>query len=166
MTAFTWHVRNRYATGLSAVPAAATTVSLFWTYSSVSAVHLESTLPWAQPEYPTLLVLGVGFDFATDATPGNRRVRLTLTTGASAPWTILSGGVQAAGANRRWEFGVGMDLDTALVGTTDYREPLPGGLLLLAPPDEVSSLVLGFAGAGGANDTYGAVTVRGALLYP
>lgn len=169
MTNATWHVRNRYFVAVTDDHAADPVEVTF--FHSTNPAFAGQALPWAEPEYPSLLLLGIGFRLVTDATAGNRRVVLGLTQpGGAAATIIVSSATQPPGANRRWEFWAGFELDTTAIGTIAFKEPLPRGLVMLSPRDANQSearldiTLLGSPGAG--SDTIEEVTMSGHLLYP
>jgi len=162
VTNVTWYARTRFVAGLSADPAGAAML-MAW---SADPVFSGASIPWPAPEYPTLLIMGIGVQMTTSAVAGARRLSLTLGQPNSAITSWLSSGTQAASLVRRWEAAQGFSLDTTLAGTV-YREPLPRGFMLLpglvGGPE--AQLTVSISGAQ-AGDVLGPVSVRGMLLYP
>ena len=163
MTAFTWAVRGRHVSGISVQPAAFSPVFLPW---SADPAFAGQSLPWADPEYPTLLILGIGFDYTASGTVATRRARLIVDQvgGGKIDWS--ASGTTTAGQANRYEFQQGVSLETTLVGSL-LREGIGHGFLLL--PGLVGSgegqLTI-TASNGQAGDQLGAVSIRGLLLYP
>jgi len=162
MTAFTWVARDRNVVGVSTNPAADTPVTLEW-----GAENVGSSLPWATPEYPTLLVQHVAFSLLTDITI--RQVRITLTQPGGATTILVGSTAQATSQTWRWEWGAGVPVPSSIGlpdGTFLQNETLPVGLLLLP----------GLAGSAPATlvvdvidtnlDNLGPVVIGGVLLYP
>lgn len=163
MTNFSWTVRDRYASGVSDDPPALTPVLLRW---SADATWEAESLPWAVPEYPTLLITGIGVTLVTSAVAATRRLSLTIDQPNGGRFEWLSSGTVTASLTRRYELAPGFALDTTLASTT-FREPLPHGLFVLpgldgGPEPQLTLSVVSMQ----AGDDLGPVTVRGILLLP
>lgn len=160
--ATTWRARHRYVSGLTVDPAS-NTVLIAWSADS----SFTGQMPWGVPEYPTLLIYGIGVDMTTSGVAGTRRLNLQIDQPASGGITrYVSSGTQTAGLTRRWEPAVGFALETTLAGDV-YREPLPAGFMLLPGLVGASEaqLTVSINGAQ-AGDVLGPVSIRGILLYP
>lgn len=164
MTAVTWNVSHRYVVGLSVDPGI-NTIFVPWSADPI----FSASLPWATPEYPTLLIYSLGVTSTLSGAVGARRLGITIDQpfGGQTQW--ISSGSQNS-ASRRWEVAVGFNLETTATGTgstTVFREPLPRGLFV--QPGRVGgsegqitvTIVNALAG-----DVLGPLSIRGALLYP
>lgn len=159
MTAFTWIARDRNVVGVSAAPDVDTPVVLQW---SADPAVAASSLPWAVPEYPTLLIQHVAFDLLTDVV--ERRVRLTLTQPGGGKTVLVSSQPQGASLLNRWEWAVMLSAP----GTANdvLSEVLPHGLLLLPGLVGQTPATLQVEVIDSAADDLGPVVVGGVLLYP
>ncbi len=169
MTAVSWLARHRWVVGLSSPIASPNDgfVNVFWHADSTVPEVIESTLPWGAPEYPALLVLGIGFRLTTGATVASRRPEVTISNPDGSELVAIASAAQTASLTRRWEFSVGMPFETSLASTT-YRECLPRGFLLFPGvgsqgEGQLQILVRNHVTA---EDVFGPVTIRGQLLYP
>lgn len=163
MTDWSYVVHDRNVAAISLVDGVTPTVVILpWTPDPFFGAQ---SLPWPEPEFPTLLILGIGVSLTTSAVAGNRRLDYDIINPNNAQTLWRSSGVQTANLTRRWEIQVGFSLETTLAGDT-YREPLPNGLLLFGqriPNDGQFRLAVNGAQAG---DALGALSLRGRLLYP
>ena len=158
-----WTVRNRYFTAVQESPLLLTGARFRHT---LDPSFDADRLPWADPEYPALLILGFGFEYTTSAVAGTRQVEIMIGQ-VIGSFQTFSTGTQAAGQTRRWEFWAGFELDTTPVGNLGYKEPLPKGLIALpGPNDGVETQIDVFMRGADPGDMMGPVTMSGALLLP
>jgi hypothetical protein len=164
--AFTWTVRGVYAVGVDQNTTLATSL-MGWGADPT----LPGTLPWAQPEYPSLLITGISCLFTTNNAVNVRRVRIQIDFQGGGTFAWLSSGTITASQARRFEFGAGIALEATVTGTGPqtvlYREALPNGLVLIPGLEGQSGSQLTVTLENSvAADVLNSVTVRGMLLLP
>lgn len=161
MSLFSYHVRDRNVYATSASDGTGVWF-LPWTPDLVG--YDGQTMPWAAPEYPTLLITGIGATLTADATVTNRRFTLKIDQDGGSILEWSAGSNITAGTTRRQEFAAGVSVATPLAGTT-IRDPLPRGFMLI--PDFVNPAQLTVSVANfQVGDVLGDLSVRGVLLYP
>ena len=165
MTAFTWAVRGRWASAISADPAANTAVILPWSPDAA----FVGTVPWASPAYPVLRIMAIGVTVGTSGTAGTRRLKVHLDSPILGFTEFYSSASQAANTTRRYEFAAlseTLSVTPAGFGATPVsRENLPLGFDLFPGIEGgVEGQLVISIDNGQTEDDMTAVCVRGLLL--
>jgi len=157
---FTWITRQRNTVGGALSGQPNVDLTLEW----APAIPGATRFPWALPAFPSLLLLGFGFELACSATVNTRRPRLTITYPNGATCVCLAFNTTTAGQTRRYEFSAGMSLDAGTAGQ-QFRECLPDGLVLLGSESQITTLTLRVDNAA-AGDSYSVLPSLSGMLLP